>query len=244
MKIYTRVVLDIETGKVLEEESYEYQGPVAQCISLGMSSSESDPTRVDVWNKAQKELFNTIWPIILKGAKGPVSAYPGKMYVPRTPEEQRYLGLADPSSLENEAFYQEGIKAPAMREWSNIVEPTIKSQYAGPGYWGSARADAVTKGAEDLATNLAKARSEMTYKGIEAAAPYSRQIAQEQAAGDFQRWLSGETVDGQTPSQYSPFMQIALQILGLTPFAVGQRANSTSWSGGVSSGGIPAKTKV
>lgn len=31
MKIYEKVVIDIETGKVLEEVSYDYDGPIAQC---------------------------------------------------------------------------------------------------------------------------------------------------------------------------------------------------------------------
>lgn len=32
MKIYNRIVVDIETGKVLEEDSFEYSGPVALAI--------------------------------------------------------------------------------------------------------------------------------------------------------------------------------------------------------------------
>ncbi len=31
MKIYTRVVIDIETGLTLDAESFEYQGPIAKC---------------------------------------------------------------------------------------------------------------------------------------------------------------------------------------------------------------------
>jgi hypothetical protein len=35
MKIYTKLVIDMATDKVLEEESFEYNGPVAQCGSSG-----------------------------------------------------------------------------------------------------------------------------------------------------------------------------------------------------------------
>lgn len=35
MKIYTKLVIDMTTDKVLEEESFEYNGPVAQCGSSG-----------------------------------------------------------------------------------------------------------------------------------------------------------------------------------------------------------------
>lgn len=31
MKIHTRTVIDIETGKILEDESYEYEGPITSC---------------------------------------------------------------------------------------------------------------------------------------------------------------------------------------------------------------------
>ena len=32
MKVYNKLVVDIETGEHLEEDSYEYEGPVAQCV--------------------------------------------------------------------------------------------------------------------------------------------------------------------------------------------------------------------
>ena len=35
MKIYTKLVIDMTTDKILEEESFEYSGPVAQCGSSG-----------------------------------------------------------------------------------------------------------------------------------------------------------------------------------------------------------------
>ena len=31
MKIYTKIVIDIATDKIICEESYEYDGPVARC---------------------------------------------------------------------------------------------------------------------------------------------------------------------------------------------------------------------
>src|SRR6476646_5854958 len=33
MRIFTKIVLDIATGAVIERESFEYSGPVAECIS-------------------------------------------------------------------------------------------------------------------------------------------------------------------------------------------------------------------
>ena len=42
MKIYNRVVLDMETLEVLEEDSFDYQGPVAMCGG-GKSPDIPDP---------------------------------------------------------------------------------------------------------------------------------------------------------------------------------------------------------
>jgi hypothetical protein len=49
MKVYTRIEIDIETGKVLAEDSYEYQGSVALCGGGGAS--------VPPMPKEQKELY-------------------------------------------------------------------------------------------------------------------------------------------------------------------------------------------
>ena len=43
MKIYTKLVIDMTTDKILEEESFEYNGPVAQCGSSGGGGGSSTP---------------------------------------------------------------------------------------------------------------------------------------------------------------------------------------------------------
>jgi hypothetical protein len=35
MKVYTHLVIDMNTDEVLHEESYNYEGPVAQCFGGG-----------------------------------------------------------------------------------------------------------------------------------------------------------------------------------------------------------------
>ena len=40
MKIYTRLVIDMSTDKILEEESFDYNGPVAQCGGNGGGGSQ------------------------------------------------------------------------------------------------------------------------------------------------------------------------------------------------------------
>jgi len=48
IKIHTKIVLDIFTYKVLEDECYEYQGKIAQCKGGG-SSTSSKPLDLDNW---------------------------------------------------------------------------------------------------------------------------------------------------------------------------------------------------
>ena len=43
MKIYTKLVIDMTTDKILEEESFEYNGPVAYCGSSGGGGGSSTP---------------------------------------------------------------------------------------------------------------------------------------------------------------------------------------------------------
>ncbi len=39
MRIYTKLVLSLESGAVVERESYEYSGPIAECFSAGAGGS-------------------------------------------------------------------------------------------------------------------------------------------------------------------------------------------------------------
>jgi hypothetical protein len=46
MKIYTRVVIDMATSEVLEADSYEYDGPIAECKKGGKAPKAPDPNVV------------------------------------------------------------------------------------------------------------------------------------------------------------------------------------------------------
>lgn len=49
-----------------------------------------------------------------------------------------------------EKYFTSTIENPAYKRWSENIRPEIESAYAGPGYWSSARANAVRKGATDM----------------------------------------------------------------------------------------------
>lgn len=67
---------------------------------------------------------------------------------------------AQPISSEKAAqTFTESVENPAMKKWYEELKPGIKEEYAGPGYWGSARAKAVTEGAEDLGQWLGTERA-------------------------------------------------------------------------------------
>jgi len=253
-------------------------------ISFGSSKSKSKPVQVSMWAPGQQKAFEALWPTIETGVQGPTPTYPGQMYVPQTAEETAYLGrvpelaeqlasararLGQPAYQitpeTTEQYYQGAIRAPMMKEWREIVEPATREAYAGPGYWGSARAEAQRKGAETLATTLGAKRAELAYadeqarrQALEAAASreatyaepmtareaqmlgtageYSRMIQQEKVAADLQRWLSGEEVEGVSVGAYNPYIQLAFQLLGLDPYALGTKSTSSGWNFGVAAG--------
>lgn len=92
MKIYTRVVMDWD-GNVIEEESYDYDGPVAEAKGGGGTSTTVQ--KADPWSGAQPHL-NTIYEDAqgLYESGGP-EYYPGQTYINRDPLENmaQQMGL-------------------------------------------------------------------------------------------------------------------------------------------------------
>jgi len=253
-------------------------------ISFGKQKATSKPVQLPAWAPEQWGAMRPLAAAIQRGVEQPVPAYPGQMYVPRTPEEEAYFqqvpGVAEQIAQARvrlgqpayeitpettEQYYQQAIKAPTMKEWKEAVEPAIREYYAGPGYWGSARAGAQAKGAETLATELMAKRAELyrqdemaRRQALENAAgraavytlpyaagqaemlgtagQYARGVEQERSLADINRWLMGETVEGVSPTQYNPFVQLAFQLLGLSPYEYGQKTTQSGWNFGIAAG--------
>lgn len=74
----------------------------------------------------------------------------------------------DPSSKINRAtteqFIQQGIADPARRGFERGTLQQIKSSYAGPGFWGSARAKAETTGRSDVEAQINALGSQYRYQ--------------------------------------------------------------------------------
>lgn len=84
MKIITKSVMCIATGEILEEESFEYNGPVAECKSGGGSSTEY------VQSPEQRRIYKEMLPVIrsiAESAETGVPAYriPGMPVLPTMP---------------------------------------------------------------------------------------------------------------------------------------------------------------
>lgn len=67
---------------------------------------------------------------------------------------------AEPITGEKAAkTFTESVERPAMKKWHEEWKPSIKEEYAGPGYWSGARAKAVTEGGEDVGQWLGTERA-------------------------------------------------------------------------------------
>ena len=143
-----------------------------------------------------------------------------------------------------EQYYQDVIKGPALREWRDVVNPSIREAYGGPGtFWTSARAGAEAGGAERLGEGLRGARGELMYademaRRQMAEAASQRQFAAMQMmspedqeairksqaliqAGGMQQQIEQQRIDqemmqwlGYHPS-FAPILQAALGYLGI-----------------------------
>ena len=137
MKIYSRLVIDMATDKVLEEESFEYNGPVAQCGSSGGGGGSSMPantTNITTVREAPgiEERKLGLMDISASLAAQPV-AIPTQQIAPLSALEQRGQTLAGTTGVGSAAI-QSGIaglgaaqtaaaQGPSSAQFSNFLNP-------------------------------------------------------------------------------------------------------------------------
>ena len=80
MKVYKKLVIGIQ-GNVIEEDSYEYSGPVSECKGGGSSTTT---TAVPSW---QQPYLENIYGLAQGQAQKPVEYYPGQTVSPFAPEQ-------------------------------------------------------------------------------------------------------------------------------------------------------------
>ena len=137
MKIYTKLVIDMATDKVLEEESFEYNGPVAQCGSSGGGgggSMPADTTNVTTVREAPgiEERKLGLMDISRALAEQPVNI-PVQQIAPLSGLEQQGTALAGQTGVGGAAI-QSGIAGLGAAQTASALGPSSAqfNQYLNP----------------------------------------------------------------------------------------------------------------
>lgn len=95
MKVYNSVTIDMESGSVLSEDSYEYKGPVALCGGKGGGGSTSTQTvtKSDPWSGQQPYLTDVFSKAQGQYNTGVPSYFPGSTVTPFSPETQQAMAM-------------------------------------------------------------------------------------------------------------------------------------------------------
>lgn len=174
------------------------------------SNGEMQTQQAPKWNAQQNELFKQLY--------GQVSPNIGKGMTP-TPEESSYQTLLNNyepfyRSTINEAYNPQAVKDyyanSIIPEAEKTILPKVEAQYGGPGYWGSARARAVS----DVYSSIGRQEATDLY-GVEKAKSTAiadlvnkLPVAAETAA----KWSRTFT------PEMAPYFNQAITLLGLQPF--------------------------
>lgn len=126
MKVYTKIVIDLSTGKTLNEESFEYNGLVSHCGG----SSGPDYVVGDASTEAQADIFEELKPLAElmseRGQRGlPAYQVPG---APRAPD---IAGSVDPYNIPSPDLMM------PTQNWWNSLSPEVMSGLEAP--WMAAR---------------------------------------------------------------------------------------------------------
>lgn len=180
------------------------------------SSGGIKTERVPKWNVQQQELFKNLYgtlPADMTKAWGPSA---------ESTEYTNFLKNYQPwaTSQVNAAYNPEATK----RYYEETIAPTVREEYAGPGYWGTARAEAVTRGESELLNQVEMGRQQALFQAM----MQTPQVMQELAT--WSEKYSDPTMN--------PYYKFALALLGLEPFDTvgGVQQPSTGLLGGMAPG--------
>lgn len=93
-------------------------------------------------------------------------------------------------------FFRRVYEDPAKKRWSEDIRPLAREEFAGPGFWGSARAKAVTETGQDLSDWLGTQRGQLEWDVLR-----RNQELQEEKARRAQTGISQAMAYGQLPTQ-------------------------------------------
>lgn len=95
-----------------------------------------------------------------------------------------------------QAYYKSVFEQPALKGWGERIKPEIQEAYAGPGYWGGARAGAVVEGRQDVEDWLGEQRG-----GLEWDVSQANRAIEEAKAGRALSAIGPSMAYGQLPTQ-------------------------------------------
>lgn len=99
MKVYTRLVLDAD-GQVLEEDSFEYDGPVAEAKGGGDSGGGDSTTTVQQsLAPEQRQILSAAIPVVSDFANNPPTQYQGSSVAPFNAQQLQAQGLLSDAAL-------------------------------------------------------------------------------------------------------------------------------------------------
>jgi hypothetical protein len=128
MKIYKKIRIDIETGAVTHEDSFEYEGPLALC---GGGKGGGSQTRTEyAQSPEQRQVFNALMPTIRRiGSAGGGSLWDIPT-APMAPTARQY------TSPTPQGYNVPDAVAPTQNWWDSIASPVMAGLNAP---WNDAR---------------------------------------------------------------------------------------------------------
>jgi hypothetical protein len=169
------------------------------------------------WSPEQQQLFSQMYGLVQSRLGQPWQLTPTK-------EESSYMEFLrgyepwyrqlmsevyDPTALKQ--YYQTTV----YPEWESEVAPRVRSEYAGPGYWGSERARGVAESLTGIGREEARALLAQDLARQQALAQLAQlePAAMEQLAQMSRRFAPVEPIQ-------SPYYQAAAQLLGYDPYYI------------------------
>lgn len=140
MKIHTRTVISLETSEILEDESFEYDGPVSE--AKGGGGNTTTVQQADPWSGIQPYLLGGYERLDELAGQTP-TFYPGQTYAGFDPyqlqSQQMQLGAADamnPMIQQGNQAMAFGLNAPmdpannpTVQKWANAAVQPITEAY-------------------------------------------------------------------------------------------------------------------
>jgi hypothetical protein len=128
MKIYKKIRIDIETGAVTHEDSFEYEGPLALCGGGKGGSTKTEYAQ----SPEQQAVYNALMPTISRIGSAGASGSP-LWKIPQTPSAPTAPQYTSPSP---QGYNVPDAVAPTQNWWDSIASPVMAGLNAP---WNDAR---------------------------------------------------------------------------------------------------------